>query len=189
MNTKNTLRAVSGILIILIAVVGAMLWSRHTGGAPTGSTTFTSKFGYAVSLPANYKTYEDKNGTVAFPTLVYETGSTTLDYHATYGANKEGISIVALIPDPSIVGMLYDAMTQNQATSTIALPQGAEFMRSNPITPSDAKSPEGAYRGMSYAFKTGRGVYILNVFSTDAKDEASRTALAQKILSSFHEIK
>jgi len=78
-------------------------------------------------------------------------------------------------------------MTQTHATSTWALPEGALVMHSNTITPSDSKSPEGAYRGTSYSFKTTRGVYVLNIFSTDEADEASRTALAKSILASFSE--
>ena len=184
MNTKFTVRLIGAILIILIIVVGSLLWSRNHAG----TKTFVSTFGYSISLPSNYHPYEDKNGMIAFPKLVFNQASTTLDYHASYGANSEGISIVALIPDQGLTDLLFDAMTQNLATSTEILPQGALLMRSGQINASGDTSPEGSYRGMNYAFKTERGVYLFNVFSTDPNGTAHRTAIAKKILASFREI-
>jgi hypothetical protein len=187
MNTKNTVRIVSSILVILIVIVGVLLWSRSHG-----STAFTSRFGYTIQVPAGYSAYEDANGMVAFPVLKYAAASSTaatstLDYHATYAVNSTGFSIVAMIPNPDMVPTIFDLMTQTQATSTETLPQGALFMRSGPITPSDSKSAEGAYRGTNYSFRTARGAYFLNVFSTDPNGDAARTELARQVLSSFRE--
>ena len=179
MTTKHTARIISAILVILIIVVAGLLWWRGHGS----STAFASKFGYTIDIPAGYHVYEDANGMVAFPVLKFAAASstapasTTLDYHATYAANSKGFSIVAMIPNKDMVATFFDLMTQTQATSTEALPKGALFMRSGPITPSDSKSAEGAYRGMNYSFRTARGAYFLNVFSTDPNGDADRTAL------------
>jgi len=186
MNSKNIVRTISAILIILIVVVGVMLWSRHN---PRVGNVFNSKHGFTISLPSDYKTYEDNNGMIAFPTLKFPTGSSTLDYTESYAANKKGISIVAMLPaDEGVSELLFGAMTQRHATSTLALPTGASSMKSDTIFPSNDGTALGQYRGENYVFMTARGVYLLNVFSTGAVSTSTRTSLAEKILASFTEL-
>lgn len=143
---------------------------------------------YEIELPYLWNTTKEGSTVFAFPSIEKKEG--VFNIEETYTNNTVGISITTLASGISKekIDSFYSKMFGTLKTTVFANVSGNIVeIKSEVLETSDPEDPTYGYKGTSYAIKTTKRVYAINIFYKDLKDKPTQEQNIAKIITSLKE--